>query len=600
MRPVISLPKILRNVHPRYAKKFYTSEDVCNPGYENITADPVCRLKTNDVRIWLLRSDGILITGVKNTNDKFEQAFDEQNISHIPRVRDDEILRYGHPTLAISHEGYDGGVLYAGWVVQRKDHLVVIPYSGRYYRSDLSVEQVIALSMYISSSFVDAYGEQAVIFISPSESNVKDYILGNDERSLALYERQCILYKMNNMSSRDAKLYISEDWLLSVRSYINKRDVASLFRWDNTNENTNNNSIIPLTFYMREAVVGKISDLYGFGYVPNHSENKETVRTADHLMPWICGTKECMKSRVDTSIVNENTLIVLVMTILTRLNNRDQKGLGEIFACMKNVTWLDLKGNEIGAENSRFQASSIRCLHQDVEVIDLRDNAWSGNSLGLLQDILINLPASTRYVILDDPACELLDGTPYKKFVDLTKGGDVLQIYINNSDVPKLCKATKGKKTVIVRSFESSVALFVPPKSQSSATKTKVCNLSNKGLSSRKDKDILCQLETSSGSDVLVISNNLLGRKGRESLIKIAKAIPESVYKVDLSNNAWDGLSGVGKLLTIFQAMPDSVKEVIIPDKELYNGRTIAQIITLKSAKEDFETKRRHHRLKPQ
>jgi hypothetical protein len=153
----------ITTVMPLYS---YPGEQSINPAYQDIS-DVRCPLKKSEKRIWVLRSDFILATGVKNSNSEYGYkpftVFDEA-VQQDPGKYLSLSDRFGHPSIAYREGEYDGSVYYAGWVVQRADHLVVYLCSGRFERDDLSNQQIKTLEMYIAKEFLSAYGEQDIRF----------------------------------------------------------------------------------------------------------------------------------------------------------------------------------------------------------------------------------------------------------------------------------------------------------------------------------------------------------------------------------------------------------------------------------------------------
>lgn len=175
----------VKGVSPKYA---YSGESGVNPAFQCI--EEVKRpLRSNEKRIFALRSDFILATGVKNAEQQhgyygLEDTFDE---SQYPYLSWDD--RYGHPSLAIADNSYDGTVLYAGFICQRDGCLDVFLSSGRYNRFDrasegvlpLTEEQTQVVESYLSLKLQKAYGVQPVIFYDTTPEQ--------DEADTALFFR---------------------------------------------------------------------------------------------------------------------------------------------------------------------------------------------------------------------------------------------------------------------------------------------------------------------------------------------------------------------------------------------------------------------------
>ena len=154
---------------PKYRRD---DEKGINPVYQDLSTVQRA-LELNQKIIWLLRSDGVLAIGIKNS---YSICFGEQELAiSVPEnLREfiDWDDRYGHPSLALPQENYDGSALYGGYLCQRNDYLQVFTSSGRYFRDDLSDKQKSVLEAYISLRFQQAYGEQDVVFF---EGPYKDY-----------------------------------------------------------------------------------------------------------------------------------------------------------------------------------------------------------------------------------------------------------------------------------------------------------------------------------------------------------------------------------------------------------------------------------------
>ncbi len=144
----------------------YEHEVGINPAYQAINqfAQPQ-PLALLEKRIWVLRSDFILATGVKNA---YKQSYNYQGLADTFEPGLFEFLnwknRYGHPTLALAESNYDGSSYYAGYICQREGFLQVYLSSGRYDRKDLDEEQKKLLEIYIAAQFQTAYGVQDIVF----------------------------------------------------------------------------------------------------------------------------------------------------------------------------------------------------------------------------------------------------------------------------------------------------------------------------------------------------------------------------------------------------------------------------------------------------
>ncbi|MEO8400281.1 MAG: hypothetical protein ABI597_00610 [Gammaproteobacteria bacterium] len=143
--------------------QYHQAEDCMNPAYLAIE-DVVCPLRLNEKRIWALCTNMTLATGVKNAEVK-QGNTPMDKVVHVTKELNEK-NRYGHPSLAIPEKttDYDGSVYYAGWVTQRANNLVVYLHSGRYKNRVLTLFQKQCLEIYIGIEFLQAYGEQDIIF----------------------------------------------------------------------------------------------------------------------------------------------------------------------------------------------------------------------------------------------------------------------------------------------------------------------------------------------------------------------------------------------------------------------------------------------------
>ncbi len=184
---------IKNNICPVKARYHYEYENNINPAYQDIESvtNP---LKRHEKRIWALRDDLILATGIKNAYQKkygytgFNEAFSEElNLSDHLDLSD----RFGHPSLTFNEKNEKGDVYYAGYLSQGESALRVCLTSGRYYRDDLTKEQIKQLESYLSLMFQKAYGDQPVVFYS----GFKDY---EDYDSLDDYYKHFAVFFMDD------------------------------------------------------------------------------------------------------------------------------------------------------------------------------------------------------------------------------------------------------------------------------------------------------------------------------------------------------------------------------------------------------------------
>lgn len=155
---------IQENISPVKPKYSYPNEKNINPAYQDIRYVE-CPLQLFEKKIWLLRTDWILVLGAKNAYKKEYgyTGFAETFSKTLHRFLDWDD-RYGHPSLALPTDTYDGGVFYAGYICQRPEGLQVYLASGRYDRNDLTKEQTSILEAYIAAQFQVAYGKQDIFF----------------------------------------------------------------------------------------------------------------------------------------------------------------------------------------------------------------------------------------------------------------------------------------------------------------------------------------------------------------------------------------------------------------------------------------------------
>ena len=155
---------IQKKISPVKPKYYYPGEEAINPAYQDI-ASIRCPLQIGQIKTWVLRSDFILATGVKNAYESeygytgFKDSF-EASLHQFINFDN----RYGHPSLTIAEGCYDGSAYYAGYICQRSDYLQVYLVSGRFERTDLNAEQTSILEAYIAWQFQTVYGKQDVVF----------------------------------------------------------------------------------------------------------------------------------------------------------------------------------------------------------------------------------------------------------------------------------------------------------------------------------------------------------------------------------------------------------------------------------------------------
>ena len=148
----------ITTIKPTYS---YSGETAINPAYESISHTPTF-LAEGEIRIWALREDLILATGIKNA---YQAEFGYQGLkAAFPDCLHRYInwdYRYGHPSLTVSENSFVG-VYLAGYVKRDFGVIKVFLASGRYFREDLSTKDSIILENYVANLFTIAYGDKTV------------------------------------------------------------------------------------------------------------------------------------------------------------------------------------------------------------------------------------------------------------------------------------------------------------------------------------------------------------------------------------------------------------------------------------------------------
>lgn len=189
----------------------HDGEDCMNPAYQDIE-DVTCSLRENEKRIWVLRTDTdmVLATGVKNS--EFKQGNTPMNEVVCGAEKLNEKNIYGHPSLAVPDitTNYDGSVYYAGWITQRAKNLVVYVYTGRCQNKDLSMLQKQCLELYIGIQFLNAYGDQDIVFYDRivERKGLFDFFLSNkpfdqEHEKTARYYSSSLLKKVASLDELD-------------------------------------------------------------------------------------------------------------------------------------------------------------------------------------------------------------------------------------------------------------------------------------------------------------------------------------------------------------------------------------------------------------
>lgn len=166
-------------------------ETVLNPHYEDISHN-ASHLRQGEIRIWALRGDMILATGIKNAyQNKF--GYREFNQTFFNQQHHLNIYgRYGHPSLTYS-ENNDVGAYYAGYLKLDANRLQVYLASGRFFTSDYTNEQVKILEEYIAHLFCQAYGVNSIIFYH----GMKDYKLYKSNEDY--YRHLGLFFKLDDL-----------------------------------------------------------------------------------------------------------------------------------------------------------------------------------------------------------------------------------------------------------------------------------------------------------------------------------------------------------------------------------------------------------------
>ena len=163
---------IRKNIPVVKATYGYADEGGINAVYEAIPSTDHGRLRLYEKRIWALRSDFILATGIKNAY-KEEHGYNglAESLDKLVHKHVDWKNRYGHPSLTLPEGKYDGSAYYAGYLCQHSDYLQVYLCSGRFDRTDLNEEATAKLETYIAEIFWAQYGEQDIQFDQGDSNN---------------------------------------------------------------------------------------------------------------------------------------------------------------------------------------------------------------------------------------------------------------------------------------------------------------------------------------------------------------------------------------------------------------------------------------------
>lgn len=160
--------KRIEKIIPLKSRYQYDNEKSINPAYTDIESSNYLCL--DEKRIFVLRSDFILATGIKNVciNEGNTDIFQKTDAILHPYINKND--RYGHPSLAQIDGSYDGSVYYAGWLCQRLDHIKVFLQSGRFHHPNLTDLEKMDIEFYIAYQFMKHYGRQDIIFYDCDEN----------------------------------------------------------------------------------------------------------------------------------------------------------------------------------------------------------------------------------------------------------------------------------------------------------------------------------------------------------------------------------------------------------------------------------------------
>ena len=192
-----------------------------NPSYQNSEAI-TCPLTLNQKKIWLLRSDFVLAVGNKNSN---WTNFNDSSLAECIEIDLHAFVnwedRYGHPSLATPHPGYDGSAYYGGYLAQRNDQIELYTFSGRYHRNDLSEFDKEILEAYIADSFQKTYGDQPIVFIDAVVFGPG--VLDNFELSMFIRDNELPDYCTRRVYDRE-KIALVFDGCTTYRSSLRVRE----------------------------------------------------------------------------------------------------------------------------------------------------------------------------------------------------------------------------------------------------------------------------------------------------------------------------------------------------------------------------------------
>jgi hypothetical protein len=181
---------------PNYS---YVGEVGINPFYESLETGYGYKLCPGIKKIWALRGDSILATGIKN--GRYNRNIAEYR--GLPEVMDDckeysvglnrEVMannlltnRYGHPSLAVPEGSYTGGAYAGGWVYQNETGVYVMYHCGRFNNRarDPIIEKFLAFK------FMTAYSEAKQIIFIDGANNMDDFFSYYAEKLPANHPRR--------------------------------------------------------------------------------------------------------------------------------------------------------------------------------------------------------------------------------------------------------------------------------------------------------------------------------------------------------------------------------------------------------------------------
>jgi hypothetical protein len=181
---------------PQY---IHDNEEVSlNPAYEDIT-NTDSYLIEGEIRIWALRGDMILATGIKNAYQSRFDYYELQNAFFKSTKHLNIHDRYGHPSLTYSNN-IDVGAYYAGYLKLIGNRLKVFLASGRFFVSSYTKAQVNILEKYLAHQFHRAYGVDSVTFYHGMRS------YNTYENEEAYYEHLGIFFKEDRRQELEEEL----------------------------------------------------------------------------------------------------------------------------------------------------------------------------------------------------------------------------------------------------------------------------------------------------------------------------------------------------------------------------------------------------------